>query len=205
MWTSLIVVSISDWVNLDHLRISTFGWKKPRIQRFSHSYSFRTCSIIGICALVWYLSQSRTRYLCQNNITARVKYHLMPFIPQKFIMFPLQNYRFHHYRCNSRYLSNSAKSHWNISTKNLFDCDWIWNSFESNSLSCGLIFAVIQNAKSHILCISTHFVISALWNCSFKVIISLDGINFIPNNSGLSKNTDIFGKTRIPPKRSMVE
>ena len=45
------------------------------------------------------------RYLCQNDITARVKYHLMPFIPQKFIIISLQNYRFHHYRSNPRYLS----------------------------------------------------------------------------------------------------
>ena len=62
MWTRLIAVSISDWVNLDHLRISTFCWTKPRIQRFPHSYSFRICSIIRICALVCYLSQNRTRY-----------------------------------------------------------------------------------------------------------------------------------------------
>ena len=106
MWTSLIAVSISDWVNLDHLRISTFGWKNSN----SAFFTLILFPITGICALIWYLSQSRMRYLCQNDITARVKYHLMPFIPQKFIIISLQNYKFHHYRCNPRYLSNSAKT-----------------------------------------------------------------------------------------------
>ena len=110
MWTRLIAVSISDWVNLDHLRISTFGWKNSN----SAFFTLILFPITGISAYIWYFSQSRTRYLCQNNIAARVKYHLMPIIPQKFIIISLRNYRFHHYRCNPRYLSNSAKSQWNI-------------------------------------------------------------------------------------------
>ena len=86
MWTRLIVVSISDWVNLDHLRISTFCWTKPRIQHFPDSYSSEYVRLLEYVHLFAIWVKIERGINVRTTLWSTVKHHLMPFRPQKFIM-----------------------------------------------------------------------------------------------------------------------